>query len=240
MLTFRELSLEVHRRDTGEGIVAIYSRGPLVGDPDAYSCEAGIRGLSFYCTEADFVALLTGKVDSLSDGYHGVRRFVESYTFFDMEFPRESRGVLPLPYVRLEIPNAVARVLVRAVRMTLRRCVPNGDRLRVEIPFETRERWVRQYGQGTGEVRFEIPEDQQARYRECAATGGPSFKNCIENLERIALNNTWRHTDVSTVYLSKDRNGWYFCIYSPKGARRMNGGVINHGSDGNQDWSTHT
>lgn len=241
MITFRELSLEVHKRDTGEGVVAIYSRDPLVGDPHAYSSEAGISGLSFYCTEADFVGLLTGKIDSLTDGYHGVRRFCEDYTFINMEFPRESRGVAKVPFVRLNIPHQVARVLVRAVRMTLKGCVPDADRKKIEIPLATRERWMRQYGQATGKVRFEIPEDQHAYYTRCAVTGGESFANCIDNLERYACNSTWRHTDTSVVRLSKDRNGWYFCIFTPKGNRTLNGGVINHGAaEGDQNWSTHT
>ena len=258
MLTFKDMRLEVYRRANGEGMVALLAENPTVGteadeadrlawDEGRYGCNtAGIRYLSFYFTHEEFTGLLTGKLSGCNDCSHNVRAFGELLTFYDLEFSRETRGRVTVPFVNLHIPHYVGKFLVRAVQHTLAKCVPDGDRITFSIPWATRERWMRLYGQGTGSVVLDVvdgyPKIDAVRdfYAECEQKGGETFARCVENLKAIGLNSTYRHTDTATVKLSKDLDGWYFRILRPDGRCTLNGGVVNHGRDGKHDWSTHT
>jgi hypothetical protein len=234
MITFKRMSLEVYKRANGEGMIALHASEPLVG-------TEGIRYLSFYFTHEEFSGVLVGRLSGCSDCSHNLRRFGELYTFYDMEFSRHVRGVMHVPFVNVSIPRYVAKILDRVVRMALRGCEPDGGRITVELSFATRERWMRQYGQGTGKVNVDVSDEKSAAFfTEMCTHGGETFARCIENLKDIARNTTYRHTDVGTVKLFKDYDGFYFCIITPRGSQGLNGGVINHGRDGKYDWSTHT
>ena len=247
MNVFKEMHLTVYRRaadklhSDGEGMVVVNAGDPLVGDtdPKKYSSEVGIQYLSFFMTLDEFVGLMEGRISGCNDIGHNVRAFGDSFTFFDMEFSREQRGVLRVPFVTIQIPRYVRRILLRAVRSTLRKCDPDGDRLRVELPLPLRERWARQYGCGTGKVEVDVG-GSGAFFSECSAKGGETFSRSVEHLKQIALNGTARHTDLGKVHVSKDWDGFYFRIMSPSGRCTMNGGIINHGKGGEQSWSLHT
>lgn len=254
MKNFQEMHLTVYRRGVtnahpeGEGMVAWYAHGPLVGDTDErkYASEVGLQSLSFFMTLDEFEGLMDGRLTGCNDIGHNVRACGDAFTFFDMEFPHDARGVLRVPYVTLSVPYYVRRLLKRVVRMTLRRCAPDGDRLTVKLSPDNRERWARQYGPGTGEVAIDVvdrTEDGLCRafWEACGTLGGETWERSVDQLRRIAQNGTARHTDVGTVRISKDWDGFYFQILDPSGRRTMNGGLINHGRDGAApSWSLHT
>jgi len=239
MLAFKNMHLTVYKRDNGEGMVALEAREPAV---EVKSSDDGIRYLSFYMRLQEFEDLMDGKASSLTDISHNVRRMGELYTFYDLEFGApHTFGAMKAPYVNIMLPHYVTRILRRAVRMTLRHCEPGGERKSVEVSVLNRERWLRQYGQGTGKVEIDVASPEGAAFfTECRTHGGETFTRCIENLKAIARNTTYRHTDVGTVKLSKDWDGFYFRIITPRGSCSLNGGVINHGRDGEHSWSTHT
>lgn len=238
MQTFREMHLEVYRRENREAMVSLHAEGVTVGDPDARSSEAGIHYLSFYFTHREFTGVMRGELSGCNDIGHNLRACGEMLTFFDMDFPSSARGVMRVPYVNLHVPFHVRRILLRAVNMTLRRCEPGGERLRVGIPFDLRGRWSKQYGQGTGRVEWDVHGKEF--FDECQRDGGATFKRCMDSLHAVGRNGTFRHTDVARVCLSKDADGFYFRVFDAKGNCRLNGGVINHGRDGAHEWSTHT
>ncbi len=235
MLAFKNMHLTVYKRNNGEGMVALEAQEPREEGE-------GVKYLSFYFTLDEFNGLFTGKLGSCNDIGHNVRSMGgEVFTFYDMEFSSQSRGVMKVPFVNVNIPRYVSRVLMRVVRMTLRHCEPDGKRKRVELSHANRERWLRQYGQGTGKVEIDVTSPESAAFfTDCRTHGGETFTRCIEGLKNIARNTTYRHTDVGTVKLSKDWDGFYFKIITPRGSCTLNGGVINHGRDGGHDWSTHT
>ena len=246
MRAFRHMHLEVFRHEKGDGMVALYARDPTIGDfytPMTIGYpykDTGLSGLSIYFSEEEFFGLLDGKIHAHNDCAHNVRRFCELYTFFDMEYSAKNSGVMQVPFVNMQIPHYVARILKRAVKATLKRCEPGGERLQVDLPWATRDRWMRHYGQATGKVAIEVDERCRDAFDTAVAAHDESFDRCIDNLQRIAKNGTYRHTETGTVKLFHDHAGFYFCILAPDGRRTLNGGVINHGRDGKQDWSTHT
>lgn len=232
MLTFCEMHLTVFRRESGEEMVAFNASKPTVPE------DGGLSYLSFYMTGEEFTGLLTGKINAVNDLGHNVRRSGELYTFFDLDFPSRSAGVMKVPYANVQIAHYTARILVRAVRLAWRKAEPGGERIRIELPYHVRGRWALRYGQGTGKV--EVDHGDRAFYDECGAIGGESFERCMANLRAIAQNQTYRATDTAKVVLRKDWDGFYFRILSPRGQCVLNGGVINHGRDGAPSWSTHT
>jgi len=249
MLTFRDMRLTVYKRDSGLGMVALEARDPTVGNPESPTSEAGIRCLSFYFTLSEFEGLLRGRLSGCNDLGHNVRRIGECYTFYDMEFSTKARGVMHVPFVNLQIPHHVGLILLRAVCMVLRHCKPEGNgnydpRREIVLSYATRDRWMRVYGQGTGEARLEFrSQDAADLYDFCLDKGGKPFKERIEQLLQIAKNGTWKRGEVGTVTLCgalHDPSGFDFGIYLPNGKMSMNGGLINHSRDGGHDWSIHT
>ena len=236
MLTFKHFKFTVYKRENGEGMVVLDAHN----DRDEPRRE-GINYLSFYFTHKEFTDLFEGRTSSCNDCGHNVRRVSEIFTFYDMDFPSAPSGVMHIPFVNLTIPAHVQGILLRVVKARLRACQPGGERLDVVLPMAARERWLRRYGQGRGRVELNIPEGHKIFFDACATndTSG-TFARCMDTLNRIAANATWRWTDVATVQLTKDWDGFYFRILRPDGRCTLNGGVINHGRDGKHDWSTHT
>lgn len=240
MLTFQEMYLEVYK-NSRQGMVALYAKVPLVGDldPEKYADEVGLKFLSFYMTETEFLGLMDGSVSGCNDIGHNVRAVGDSFTFFDMDFSSKDRGVMSVPFARVEFPYHVRRVLARAVKATLKRCVPDGDRVQIEIPLALRERWVRQYGYGKGQVVIDADEKTLARVAECSAAS-EDFKQKLDHVKRISQNSTMRHTDRAKFYIRTDGDDFYWSAHTPAGHRRMNGGIIDHGRDGETSWSVYT
>lgn len=131
------------------------------------------------------------------------------------------------------------RILRRAVDAAVKRCEPNGERIKIDLPFELRERWERQYGQGKGQIEYRSDDETLSYINECEAN--EKFSRCIESVRAIARNVTYRHVDKAMIQISKYYTGREFswCVYSPSGKFVMNGGIINHSAEG-QDWSVHT
>lgn len=211
--------------------------------------QAGINFLSFYMAETEFNGLFTGKLGACNDIGHNLRASGEHWTFFDLEFPRETRGVAQVPYVVVNFPHYVQKILHRAVRLALCQCDRDPEperenRVVIEIPWSVRERWMRRYGNSKGQVQIDVSPSASEFLRECATKAADlndtTFVRCMEHLDAIARNTTYKSDEVGVVKLSKDMDGFYFEIYTPKGRRTLNGGVINHGRDGKVDWSLHT
>ncbi len=244
MIAFREISLTVYKteyRKVEQSMVVWNAREPLVGDLDdrKYTSEVGLKNLSFFMTLEEFNGILDGRLSAASDIGHYLRTSGADFMFYDLEFPRETRGVFTVPFVRLDVPYYVRRILKRVVRIALRRAEVDGDRISVPIPFTLRERWVKQYGIGKGQVEIQASDETLALVERHKSD--PDFAWSYESVRAIAQNTTDRHTDRAKLTLSAfgDREvGW--AAYTPKGAFRMNGGIIDHGKDGKHDWHVHT
>ena len=253
MKTFKSFSISAYKTEDSRGkctrsMVVLNARGPLVGDPDTSksSTETGLQYLSFFMTIYEFNDLMDGRVSSLTDCSHNVRSIGSNFMFYDMEYARDARGVLQIPYACIDIPSQVCKILKRAVRMLLRNCPDESasrDRPEFHISMENRERWSRQYGIGKGKVEVVAEPETIAYVEKCKAEGDKTFLHSLETVTRIARNTTSKHTESGKLHMSKYSRhdgeiNW--CAYTPQGVFRMNGGIIDHGKDGNHDWSVHT
>jgi hypothetical protein len=265
MIDFQNMHLSVFRSKRGknaagedviEGMVSLHARDHVDGDApreSEYGRSLGLNYLSFYFTQKEFEDIFQQRTFSANDIGHNVRAAGEHWTFYDLEFSAKARGMLQVPFVVVEIPYIVQRILLRMVRRAWAKCVPDGDRIEIVLPMVTRQRWLKTYGCGKGEAKLKFREWEdrvttsageqvtktQAFMLECEAAAGEKFKERVESLLTIARNQTIKRSETAHVEISKDWDGFYFQILRPDGKRTMNGGLINHGRDGQHDWSIH-
>jgi hypothetical protein len=246
MTEFKFMYLSAYTTYRGRGDHRVIERMVSIHADDGRDAERtdGMNYVSFFMTEEEFTGVMKGEIGAVTDIGHNLRVDGERFTFFDLDlgYRHETRGIMRVPYVIMMVPYHVRKILLRAVQRTWNRCLPDGDRLRIDIPLATRERWLSKYGQGKGEVLIDLVNGEKTKefFDECQAAGGKTFSDCIDRLVAIARNTTFKNNERGVVKLFKDWDGFYFNILGPDGHSRMNGGVINHGRDGTHDWSTHT
>jgi hypothetical protein len=206
--------------------------------------KEGLGYLSFFFTGQEFSEVCEQRRNSVNDIGHNLRACGEGWTFYDLDFTCEDRGVMQVPFVRLTVPYYVQKVLLRVVKSAWEKCIPDEKRITIDLSLARRERWLKVYGQGHGSVKLDFggykSEEVQAYFDKCKIEGGDSFARCAETVEAIARNTTFAADEVAKVHVRSDSDGFYWEAHTPKGQRTMNGGIINHGRDGSHDWSVHT
>jgi hypothetical protein len=170
------------------------------------------------------------------------------YSVGGLSYEGPDSGRREVKYRRLNFPFHLWRVLLRygkLVKPVLKKAEADRDskyeeRYRdVDLSLARRQRWVKLYGQGKGQLQVTMPEESRAFFVECAARS-PEFVERYENVERIALNSTVGFMETAKLKVFKDYDGFYWEALSPSGRRIMNGGIVNHGTTEKPDWSIHT
>ena len=217
----------------------------------------GLRWLWFVFTADEFRELVGGRGSTASDGYHKLSTVGESWTFYDLEMPSKSSGIMSVPYLRVNFPRTFMRAVLRLVRKTWksqRAALKNGidsrdiPRVYLEVSAKHREKSARLYGNGLGNVNVEYDDPTTAEWlSRCEKEGGETFNRMWERVKTIARNTTYGFHQTATVRISKDGRSWddgfRWVAISPRGSRVMDGGLINHGGRENQPahaWSIHT
>lgn len=239
MLTFKEMKLQVFRRENGDGMIALFAdkRMDLKDDDRHNNKVAGLKYLSFFMTYEEFTGLFSGKLGSVNDIGHNVRRNGEMFTFYDLDFSTHTYGNMIVPFVVLDIPFHICSILLKRVDEMLSTCENGGERKDIDLSYEERKQWMDTYGQGKGEITIDISSSSTLEaYTERLMQGSESFYKNVEQLGNIARNTTYKSDDVGVVQLSKDWDGFYFRILTPEGKCTMNGGIVLHGDT----WSIHT
>lgn len=199
--------------------------------------DGGLRRISFYFLRKEFEAFVSGERDSFQDISHHLHTFGECCTFYDMEIPMDARGIMKVPYYRMNIPFFMRNLMLRIAKRIW--AADPDERIEVRFSPERLARIERLYGIGKGQSKLDMQPETEAFFGECMEKGG-NFKDMIDRLLVIAQNTTTSFYQTGRVELSKDWDGFLFQIITPKGNRSMHGGVINHGRDGKVDWSIHT
>jgi hypothetical protein len=168
------------------------------------------------------------------------------YSVDGLAYEGPDSGRREIKYRRIRFPDYVWRVLLRygkLVRPKLIAADRNSsyiDRYReVDLSLARRQRWLKLYGCGKGQLQVTMQDETREFFVACAAKS-EEFVERYRNVEQIALNSTRSFADVAKLTISKDWDGFYWCAYAPSGRRIMNGGIINHGTPEKPDWSIHT
>lgn len=235
----KKFSIEIDRRSSQDGtpLLRVWLYAEL------HENASGQRHLSFLFAGDEWYQAFRGLKSTFQDVAHVVTTFGEDWTFFDIPYPRENAGIVPLPYVRLKFPRYACKEIHTRIDAAIGDYdaqAPNewGDRPKVRLNFDDRlEAWGRE-GIGTGTVKYEAYDETLAlieKYR-----GEETFDRCINTIESIARNTTHRPSDVGIVKIGAygvtdgctKEFGW--------NAGSLVGAIINHGSEDEPDWSCHT
>lgn len=183
--------------------------------------------------------------DTLEDGAHRLHLCGDILTFYDFNIPREDAGEMRVPFIKVELPVEVRRLVARIVRRTWKGLRANYDAAgynspRVELHFtpEQIDRLLKKYGQGKGACDIIIDECIQERFEEHMLN--PEFAKNVQRLDAIARNTTVAKHQRARVKIFRDSESYYWIAETWKGRRIMNGGLIDHGRGGPPSWSIHT
>lgn len=208
--------------------------------------SAGLRYISFYFTRQEFTDIVMGRSSSACDIGHNLRAFGDMWTFFDLDFPSKAEGVMQVPYVNLMVPKQAQLIMLKAAKRVwagLKKNPPenryDAPRVSITLSQSWRDRMMRLYGVGKGKVQLDLRGVSELQLeKECQTE---SFKHAFERVKTIAQNSTRAYFQTATLYISKDREDYYWIARNPKGFTIMNGGIVNHSKDGDApDWSCHT
>jgi len=229
MNSITNLYFEVYSENEKEK--KIHMCADLPKDSDLYS-------ISFFFTKEEFKKFASGSWSTFIDITYHCQSIGDMALFFSINVPRETYGTMNVPFYSLQFPVFARRIILRAAEKIWAK--NSTDREKIVVDDERSARWVKQYGDGKGEVEVDIvsPETSQL-YNEIKDKGG-EFNDRMERLQTIAKNGTIAFFQTGKVRLMKDWDGFTFDIISPKGKSTMFGGLVNHGRDGKFDWSIHT
>jgi hypothetical protein len=224
----------------------------------------GLRYVWFVLSRTEFQDLLTGKRTTAEDGYHQVVVHGDSWLFYDMESlgGRRKSGTFSVPFYRANMPRTFMRAVLRLCKKTWK-LLANGykdciaakgnkydlpHRIEIVVSKEHRERIERLYGQGLGNVRIDFgdykAEEAKVAFDNLMENGGEgdrSFRSCVEGRIAIVKNSTWGFHQTGTLRLFyRGPNEFDWAAINPQGKAFYNGGIINHGRDGGNDWASHT
>jgi hypothetical protein len=225
-------------------------------DREGEITDGSLRSIWFVLEESELQGLSKGTVQSLVDGYHKLEvSWPGSVIFFDMEIPRDDAGVMKIPYLRMNLPKRFWEYLYRIAKFSwaqLRkadqenkneRYYYSGRRIELIITKEVLARFTSRYGQGLGKIDKQYSErlisELQTR-PEKLPQDNPSYtrrslKDCIKQIEQIALNSTRSVYQTARCRISNDMDGYFFQVPF------MHGGIVQHGREPNSDdWSIHT
>lgn len=206
---------------------------------------------SFVMTQAEFELAVRGGGE-FSDGYHKLSVLTDTWSFVNLEYPRENIGVMRNHFWRATFPTFAARALARLLKMTASR-MRKDQSIDIKIPMTTRKRWLKLYGQGKGSVEIlpgtdetlaQLQADIDADNAAHAGERRSSLADQFAHLQRIALNRTFWYRDRAKLKLYRERDGGYYgwAAYDPHGNFIMNGAMVNHSKEegAKPNWSTHT
>lgn len=198
--------------------------------------------ISFYFTHDEFREFANGR-ESFSDIAHNLRTYGEHCMFFDLPDFVSTHGVAQLPYIRLTIPYFIRNVLLRWAERRWKDDASRDyykPREEILITPERASRWLKLYGQAKGNVRLDMDDLTRNFLEEKLSEPNSNLRENIDRLVSIARNSTYKFYQTGIVRLSKDWNGFFFNILTPRGLSSLNGGVINHGTKDEPRWSIHT
>jgi hypothetical protein len=112
----------------------------------------------------------------------------------------------------------------------------------LDLTREWRKRFMRQHGTGRGHVQVRYWDRNVGRWvwRIPMVMRNRALREKIAHVVGIAKGSTSGMDQTAELKLSPDGDGYYWEAFTPKGNRIMNGGIINHGSEQEPDWSIHT
>lgn len=183
----------------------------------------------FVLTGSELERWLNWRMESFKDGYHSMDCVGDICRFYDLEFPNTPSGTIQVKYHAVVIPYHVRKMMLRYARLVWVHLKASKQYCH-EVDVTARaSKWVKLYGCGTGQVKLKMD-----------VTCPPSAETQVDRLMSIARNTTSAYYQTATLDLSKDGNGFYFQVRTPRGRCSMVGGLINHGTQENPDWSIHT
>jgi hypothetical protein len=195
----------------------------------------------------DFERLISSWDDAASDMVHTVKKYgPDHWAFFDLNMPVTYGRPLEMKIQLwvISMPVQVSRALARYAKMIYRRqkIAKSDDSHVMELTAARRVHWGDLYGQGKGSIEVQLDERVKPLVESSFADGGEhgSLSCALERLRVITRNGTRNKWDVGKLCLQPDGRGLYFTVMSPTGQPTLHGGVINHGSDSEPDWSIHT
>ena len=195
----------------------------------------GLKWVSFYQTVEEWLALLEHG-GFAQDCYHYLTTLGECFTFFNFEPGRAANSCASVPYARVSLPRDVRKLLAQNLRFDLEALRTSEKESTFTQDYSSKlEEWARRYGQGKGYLKIEASDEIRARFEAAQAAGGESFKRSWQSISGLALGTTHSIDDVGIVRLYPDGErsfGW--------SAGGLHGGLINHGTDSEPDWSVHT
>jgi hypothetical protein len=201
--------------------------------------ERGLRSLSFVFTEQELEQFAAYEA-ALSDITHQLRIWGDSCLFFDFGLPVYGRGVAEVPYYSATIPRFVRRILLRCARRLWTRASEGGAEGRLVLDERRLRCWSGRYGTGTGQVVVAANEPTRDQLTRRLLEPATNLHLCIRQLKQIARNTTCAHFQTGTLELSKDWDGFFFRILSPRRRVTLVGGVVDHGRGNGPSWSIHT
>ncbi len=216
------------------------------GDRQACYIEADVPSaklgrIYFYMSRKEFEEFVSGHC-SLEDIHHYLRSFGDLATFFDMDVPNKSYGEMTIPYVNVNFPLFVRRILLKWAEKQWNSAVKcHMNRPAISISNKKLENWSRLYGVGTGNFGINIFNERAQELFDGSQSG--NFNDKLEYLTTIAKNHTNAFFQKVNVNLYRDGNSFNFDFkkLSFKQDRFVgfHGGLINHGKD-EPDWNIHT
>jgi hypothetical protein len=222
MLNWKKFSLKFHTSDRYR-YVSIHA-----DDPDDSS---GLSHIWFVVEEKE----LLNRV--IADGYHHCHCYGDCWVFFDFEIPRDVFGSQVVEHARMTIPLVWWQKIAKAAPRIWARCRPGyTEEVVATFSIKARENILKQFGQASGKVAVLFYGVEQSRWNDT----DPTFTRCRETVTAIARNSTWKQCETAKLTVSRDGDGIYWEAYTPGGTRIMNGGIINHGTETEPDWSVHT
>ncbi len=218
------------------------------GDRQACYIEASVpegklRKIYFYMSRDEFESFASGKVNSFNDISHNLRSIGDNVTFYDLDFPNKNFGELTVPYVNINFPIFVRKILLKWANKQWNSNIKCHN-LRPDIIINQNrlERWVRLYGCGSGCCVLKFYNEKDEEHYQLNKS--ENFGLAVQHLIKVGENNTFCFFDKVSLNLSKDGEGFYFSFtkHGFKESKQVffNGGLINHGTKENPNWSIHT
>lgn len=233
MNNLKHFTITIDRRQEYRGAETIYHDLRVWLRMEAEG--AGLNWISFLLIGNEASELLEGSRGHFFDGYHQLMSIGQEWLFYDIQYPSDVAGEMPVKFRRVTIPAPVQDMIA----MTVAAAVSDYDaqegrreEIRIDLSDQLAD-WAAHYGQGKG--RIEIRSHQVGIAAEIdALRGEETFDRSWETISRLALNTTHSVYDVGIVRIYRESDHAFLWE-----AGRMHGGLVNHSEEG-FDWSVHT
>ena len=215
-----------------------YFKADILGDEGD-----GISRIDWFFRREDFELFGSGRPFTLKDLYRQCSSYGgDDVLYADMtevhDRGRRDRGVAKVPFYAAEIPAFVRKWMLRMARRVWDHpafvAADRYQRPEVEIPIPEalREKFIRLYGYGKGQVEVELGDNVESETKRLATfSQDPSFVEKLEHVKSIARNSTRGFHQRAFLYVhAYERDAeCYWVAKSPKRHTIMNGGLIFHG-----------